>query len=246
MSGDIKEFNQAVEKNIEQLGQSKEMQDLGVEFLRKTAEFSYSYNFTWMGVPVIQFPQDLIAMQELIWRIKPDVIVETGVARGGSIIFYASMMEMMGIDNGQVIGIDIDIREHNREVIQKHPMYKRIQLIEGSSVDSNVVEQVKSLISNKKNVMICLDSMHTEEHVLQELHNYSDFVTNGSYLVVFDTSIDDMPEDFFEDRPWGHNDNPKTAIDKFLQNNRDFEIDRAVCNKLLVTVARAGFLKRKG
>jgi len=245
MSGDIEEFNLHVKENIEQLGQSQEMQDLGVEFVRRTAKHNYSYNFSWMGVPVIQFPQDLLAMQELIWRIKPDVIIETGVARGGSIVFYASMMEMMGIQDGQVIGIDIDIRAHNREAIESHPMSTRIKLIQGSSVDPSVVEQVKKLTLNKKNIMVCLDSMHTEEHVFKELKFYSEFVSKGSYLVVFDTSIDDMPSDFFNDRPWGPDNNPKTAIDKFLLSSDDFEIDKTVCNKLLVTVARSGYLKRK-
>ena len=245
MSGDIEAFNQSVKENIEKLGASKEMQDLGVDFVRDTAKFNYSYNFSWMGVPAIQFPQDLVAMQELLWSIKPDTVIETGIARGGSIIFYASMMEMMGIENGKVIGVDIDIRAHNREVIENHPMFKRIQMVEGSSIDPSTVDQVTALAKDSQKTIVCLDSMHTEEHVLNEMRHYSKFVSPGSYLVVFDTSVEDMPDDFFPNRPWGPGNNPKTAIDKFLAENDDFEVDRTICNKLLVTVARGGFLKRK-
>ncbi len=203
----------------------------------------YSYNFSWMGRPIIQFPQDIIAMQEIIWKIKPDLIIETGIAHGGSLVFFASMLELLG-NNGQVLGIDIDIREHNREEIEKHPMFKRITMIEGSSIDEDIARQVYDFSKGKKTVLVCLDSMHTHSHVLNELELYSPLVTKGSYLVVFDTIIEDLPNDSFPDRPWGKGDNPKTAVWEFLKKNDHFEVDNEIPNKLLITVAPDGFLRR--
>ncbi len=245
MTDDIKEFNEFVKNNVEKLGSSQKMQELGVEFLKKTGEFNYSYNFSWMGVPIIQYPQDMVAMQEIIWKIKPDLIIETGVARGGSIVFYSSLMDMMNIDNGKVVGIDIDIRSHNRAAIENHPTAKRIHLVEGSAIDVKTVKQVERIALGSKKTVVCLDSMHTHDHVLEELRLYSKFVTQDSYLVVFDTSIEDMPEDYFPNRPWGVGNSPMSAVKQFLQEGNDFEIDKTISDKMLVTVARNGFLKRK-
>jgi len=211
-------------------------------FFDKACSYRYSYNFSWMGRPIIQFPQDMMAMQEIIWQVKPDLIVETGIAHGGSLIFYASMLELVG-DDGFVLGIDIDIRQHNKEAIEKHPMSKRIRMIQGSSIDNGIAERVYEVAADKKRVLVVLDSNHTHEHVLQELKLYSGLVTKNSYLVVFDTVIEDMPADSFPDRPWGKGDNPKTAVWEFLEGSERFEIDAEIHNKLAITVAPDGYLR---
>jgi cephalosporin hydroxylase len=221
----------------------QEIRKTTLDWFRMTARFKYSYNFTWLGRPIIQFPQDILAMQEIIWQVKPDLIIETGIAHGGSLIFYASMLELIG-DHGQVLGIDIDIRDHNRVEIEKHPMFKRIRMIQGSSVDGEVIRQAYEFAKRKNSVLVALDSNHTHEHVLKELNLYSPLVSKGSYLVVFDTVIEDMPEDFFPDRPWGKGNNPKTAVWEFLRSNDRFVIDKEIENKLLITVAPDGYLKR--
>jgi cephalosporin hydroxylase len=202
----------------------------------------YSYNFSWMGRPIIQYPQDMIAMQELIWEIKPDLIIETGIAHGGSLIYYASLLELTG--GGEVLGIDIDIRKHNREEIEKHPMFKRITMIEGSSIAPETVEKVAAFAKGKLRVMVTLDSNHTHEHVLRELELYSPFVTKDSYLVAFDTIVQDLPNDYMPGRPWKQGDNPKTAVWEFLKTHPEFEIDRNIDNKLLISVGPEGYLKR--
>lgn len=201
----------------------------------------YSYHFTWLGRPIIQFPQDMIAIQELIWKIKPDLIIETGIAHGGSLILSASILELIG--KGHVLGIDVDIREHNRSEIEKHPLYKRITLIEGSSISKKTVKKINSLAKNKAKVMVLLDSKHTHDHVLKELEFYSSLVTKGSYLIVFDTMIEDMPKGFFSNRPWNVGNNPKTAVLKFLKKNKRFKIDKTIENKLLITSCPDGYLK---
>jgi cephalosporin hydroxylase len=238
--------DKSMENNIQLIkmqGDDQFLKKLSNQFIEKTGRYKYTYNFTWLGRPIIQFPQDIIAMQEIIWRVKPDLIIETGIAHGGSLIFHASMLELLGGD-GQVLGIDIDIRKQNRVEIEKHPMYKRITMIEGSSIDEGIAKQVRDFTNYKKRVLVLLDSMHAHEHVLRELQLYSPLVTKDSYLVVFDTAIDDMPEDFFPNRPWGKGNNPKTAVWEFLKNNDQFEIDREIENKLLITVAPDGYLKR--
>jgi cephalosporin hydroxylase len=239
---EVAKFFAEVKENIKGLRDDKALQGLSNIWVREITRHKYAYNFTWMGRPIIQFPQDMVAMQEIIWAIKPDLIVETGIAHGGSIIYYASLLELLGED-GLVVGVDIDIREHNRVEIEKHSMFKRIKLIEGSSIDQDIVKQVHELAQDKKRVLVILDSNHTHEHVLKELEFYSPLVTEDSYLVVFDTVIEDMPEDFFGERPWSVGDNPKTAVKEFLKNNDRFVIDKDIEAKLLITVAPDGYLK---
>lgn len=238
----INKFRAEVRDNIKRLAEDHDVQSLSRIWIRETARYKYSYNFSWLGCPIMQFPQDIVAMQEIIWRVKPDLIIETGIAHGGSLILYASMLELQGGD-GQVLGIDIDIREHNRVEIEKHPMFERITMIQGSSIDEDIVRQVYDFAKNKKQVLVALDSSHTYNHVLKELQLYSPLVTKGSYLVVFDTSIEDMPGNFYPDRPWGKGNNPKTAVWEFLKTNDRFEIDKEIENKLLITSAPDGYLK---
>ncbi|MBN4051223.1 cephalosporin hydroxylase family protein [bacterium AH-315-M05] len=229
-------------KFINKMSDDHTLRDLSIKWFIDANQYEYSYHFRWLGLPIIQYPQDMIALQEIIWNLKPDLIIETGIARGGSIIFYASLLELTG--KGEVLGIDIDIREHNRKEIEKHPMYKRITMIEGSSVSENIITQVKNIAKNKKQILVILDSNHTHAHVLEELKLYSQFVTKKSYLVVFDTIIEDLPENSFPDRPWGKGNNPKTAVWEFLKGTDEFIIDRDIVNKLLITVAPDGYLKR--
>lgn len=209
--------------------------------MRESIPARYSYNFTWMGQPIIQYPQDIVAMQEIIWSVKPDLIIETGIAHGGSLIYYASLLELIG--EGSVLGIDVDIRKHNREAIDRHPMRKRIDMIEGSSIKDEILKEVRGRAENKKRILVCLDSDHTHEHVLRELELYSPLVTKGSYLVVFDTVVEDLPDDLFQDRAWGRGNNPMTAVQEFLKRSDRFEIDREIKERLLITVAPDGYLK---
>ena len=239
---EVAKFFAAVRKNIEGLRKDLALQGLSNIWMRETARYKYSYNFTWLGRPIIQFPQDIVAMQEIIWKVQPELIIETGIAHAGGLIFYASMLELIG-GAGLVLGIDIDIREHNRSEIEKHTMFKRVRMIQGSSTDEDVVRQVYDFARGRKPVLVVLDSNHTHAHVLRELQLYSPLVTKGSYLVVFDTIIEDMPDGFFPDRPWGKGNNPKTAVWEFLKTNDRFEIDKDIENKLLITVAPDGYLR---
>ena len=238
---EIKKFENEVELNIKKLGEDKNLKGLSNIWLKESAEHKYSYNFRWMGRPIIQYPQDIMAMQEIIWKVKPDLIIETGIAHGGSLIFYASILELIG--KGEILGIDIDIREYNRVEIESHSMYKRITMLEGSSTDESVVDKVKSFAKGKNKIMVILDSNHIYEHVKKELQMYSSLVLKDSYLVVFDTVIDDMPDEISSDRPWGQGNNPKTAVMEFLKENDRFTIDKSVEDKLLITVAPSGYLK---
>lgn len=235
-------FEKEKSENIHRLGTNADLRSLSNKWIADVSRYKYSYNFTWLGRPIIQFPQDIMAMQEIIWRVKPDLIVETGIAHGGSLVFYASMLELIGA-NGQVLGIDVDIREHNRSEIEKHPMSKRIAMIEGSSIGNDVVRRVYDFAREKQSVLVTLDSNHTHAHTLKELELYSPLVRKGSYLVVFDTVIEDLPENFFLDRPWGKGNNPKTAVWEFLKDNDRFEIDKDLEYKLLITVAPGGYLR---
>ncbi len=239
----IKKFINERKARLAAQGADSKFKKQSIDWTREAMDREYVYNFEWMGRPIIQFPQDIMALQEVIWRVKPDLIIETGIAHGGSIIFSASMLELIGND-GKVVGIDIDIREHNRREIENHAMYKRIDLIEGSSTAENVVAQVKELAHGKESVLVILDSMHTHKHVLEELQAYASLVTVDSYLIVLDTFIEDLPKGYFENRPWDVGDNPKTAVHEFLSENSHFEIDESMQSKLMVTVAPDGFLKR--
>lgn len=220
---------------------TQRLRELTNEWFTESVKARYSYNFTWLGLPVIQMPQDLMAMQELIWSLRPDLLIETGVAHGGSLIFYASMFQLIG--NGHVVGIDIEIRPHNRTAIEQHPLSKRIELVEGSSVDDAIVAKARAIASWHERVLVVLDSNHTHEHVLRELELYSPMVTNGSYLVVFDTAIDDLPDELYQDRPWGSGNNPKTAVREFLNSNDRFVVDNEIDSRILLTVAPGGYLR---
>ena len=240
------QFLEEVRRNIEGLKSDEDVQALSRIWLREITRYKYAYNFSWMGRPIIQFPQDMVGMQELMWEAQPDLVIETGIAHGGSIIYYASLLKLMG-NGGKVLGIDIDIRPHNREAIEAHPMFEHVELMEGSSIDEALFEQVRQRAEGCKSVMVILDSNHTHEHVLREMELYSQLVTPGNYMVVFDTLVEDMPEDLGAgDRPWGVGDNPKTAVRAFLEHNDQFEIDKDIEAKLLITVAPDGFLRRVG
>jgi cephalosporin hydroxylase len=242
MNNPIAEFASERNQRIESNGTNAALKAAADQFNLESNKGQYSYNFSWMGRPIIQYPQDMIAMQELIWEIKPDLIIETGIAHGGSLIYYASILELIG--KGEVLGIDIDIRAHNKAAIEAHPMFKRITMIEGSSVDAATVDKVRSFASGKATIMVCLDSNHTHEHVLNELNCYAPFVTKDSYLVVFDTIVEDMPDNYLPGRPWKKGDNPKTAVWEFIKEHPEFEIDHSIDHKLLISVAPEGYLKR--
>lgn len=228
------------------------------EWLKLSAGPKYSYNFSWQGRPIIQYPQDIVAMQELIWSVKPDLIIETGIAHGGSLVFSASMLALLDINdaieadiqfnprvsNRSVLGIDIDIRESNRLAIEAHPMSSRIRMLQGSSIDKEIIAKVHTIAADYKTVLVCLDSMHTHDHVLAELKAYAPLTSINSYCIVFDTIIEDMPENMFPDRPWGPGNNPKTAVWEYLKTHPEFEIDKDIQNKLQITVAPDGYLKR--
>ena len=244
----IKKFEIDKINNINALGNNDKAKASALDFMIDTASNQYTYNFSWLGRPIIQYPQDLIAMQELIWLIQPDLIIETGIAHGGSLIFSASILELNTICGGppdaEVLGIDIDIRNHNRKAIEAHPMFKRISMIQGSSVAPEVVSEVNAKTAEKQKIVVFLDSNHTHDHVLAELEAYAQLTSVGSYCVIFDTAIEDLPNDMFPDRPWGVGSNPKTAVREYLKAHPEFEIDRSIQNKLLITVAPDGYLKR--
>ena len=242
MDDKVKEFFAEVEDNIKGLREDKDLQAFSNIWTRETVPHKYSYNFTWMGRPIIQYPQDIIAMQELVWKIKPDLIVETGIAHGGSLIFYASLLELLG-GEGEVLGVDIEIRPHNRREIEDHPMFKRITMYEGSSVDEDVVSKVFDFAKDKKRIIVVLDSDHRHDHVLKELEAYSPLVKKGSYLVVFDTIVEDMPKGFFKTSTADKGDSPKTAVWEFLKSNNRFKIDKDIDSKLLLTVCPDGYLE---
>jgi cephalosporin hydroxylase len=257
---EVDKFKNEVAENIEGLKNDKDLQALSRVWIREISPHKYAYNFSWLGRPAIQFPQDQVALQELIWEIKPDLIIETGIAHGGSLVFSASMLALLDISDAiesgevfdpksskrKVLGLDIDIREHNREAIEAHPMSSRIQMIQGSSIDPNVVSQVHEISKSFKKVLVCLDSNHTHEHVLAELEAYAQLTSVGSYCIVYDTAVEDMPASLSDNRPWGPGNNPKTAVWEYLKTHSEFEIDKSIESKLLITVAPDGYLKRIG
>ncbi len=241
-------FEQETEARIAANIGNEELHVAAGDFMRSSIAAKYSYNFTWLGRPIIQYPQDMLAMQELIWTLKPDLIIETGIAHGGSLIFSASMLELNAVCGGpsdaEVLAVDIDIRAHNRSAIESHPISKRISMIEGSSVAPEIVDRVRKHAAAKRRILVFLDSNHTHEHVLAELNAYAPLVSVGSYCVAFDTVVEDLPDEQFTDRPWGPGDNPKTAVYEYLKDHAEFEIDERIDGKLLISVAPRGYLKR--
>lgn len=252
------DFDRETEERIHSNARNAELKSAANDFFLKSFLPKYSYNFRWLGRPIIQYPQDMVAFQEVVWNVKPDLIIETGIAHGGSLILSASLLAMLdycdAIEQGElldpktpkrrVLGVDIDIRAHNRVAIENHPMANRIDMIEGSSVEHDSVARVQDAASNHERVLVCLDSNHTHDHVLAELEAYAPLVTPGSYCVVFDTVIEDLPADKFPDRPWGPGNNAKTAVHSYLKSHPEFEIDKSIDNKLLISVAPEGWLKR--
>ncbi|OED49926.1 cephalosporin hydroxylase [Rhodobacteraceae bacterium (ex Bugula neritina AB1)] len=251
-------FKTEIAGRTQNMSANAALQKASMDFLRSSAKAQYSYNFHWMDRPIIQYPQDIVAMQELIYDLRPDLIIETGIAHGGSLVFSASVLAMLdmvdaieagesfdpAISKRKVLGIDIDIRDHNRAAIDAHPMRSRIEMIQGSSIDASIISQVREFAAGYKKVLVCLDSNHTHNHVLEELRAYAPLASSGSYCVVFDTLIEDMEEGTYSDRPWGKGNNPYTAIQAYLQENSSFEIDSQIHERLLITVAQNGFLRR--
>ena len=244
---EIKRFENERSELIQSNSENRDLTNAAEVFLTRSAKLNYSYNFTWMGRPIIQYPQDMIAVQEIIWEVKPDLIIETGIAHGGSLIFSASLLEILEncdeIEDGKVLGIDVDIREHNKKAIGAHPMSKKITMFEGSSIDKEMISRVHDFSNQSKKIMVFLDSNHTHDHVLAELRAYAKLASVGSYCVVFDTLIEDMPQGFY-DRPWDRGDNPKTAVWEYLKECDDFIIEKDIDKKILISVAPSGYLKR--
>jgi cephalosporin hydroxylase len=254
----LNEFKEEVVNRVDAMSRNDRLHADAAEFMRTSMRCQYPYNFSWMSRPIIQYPQDMVAMQELIWRVRPDLIIETGIAHGGSLIFSASMLALLdmadaiesgatldpGKANRKALGIDIDIRAHNRAAIEAHPMASRIQMIQGSSIAPEVVAQVRDIAAGYQHVLVCLDSHHTHAHVLAELQAYAPLTSVGSYCVVFDTIVEDLPADMFPDRPWGPDDNPKTAVREYLKTHKEFEIDKSIQHKLVITLVPDGFLRR--
>jgi cephalosporin hydroxylase len=254
----MKNFLYEVEGRVKSYKDEEEMRKAAADFMLSSTKPKYCYNFSWQSRPIIQYPQDMVAMQEIIWKVKPDLIIEMGIAHGGSLIYNASILAMLDmceaikehriidpkISERKILGVDIDIREHNKTEIEKHPMSSRIEMIEGSSISPEIIEKVKDYAKDYKCILVCLDSNHTHEHVLAELEAYAPLTSVGSYCVVFDTIIEDLPKDAYPDRPWGPGDNPKTAVYDYLKNHPDFEIDKNIFEKLLISVCPDGFLKK--
>lgn len=252
----MNDFSTQAADRILRAADNKNLNLAAQRFVAESILPRYSYNFQWFGRPIIQYPQDIVAMEEIIWQVRPDLIIETGIAHGGSLIFSASMLALLDVcdaieqkksidpskSSRKVLAVDIDIRAHNREAIEAHPMASRIQMTQGSSIAPDIVDQVKKIAADYRTVLVCLDSNHTHEHVLAELKAYGPLVTKGSYCVVFDTIVEDLPPELFPDRPWGPGDNPKTAVWEFLKSHPEFQIDKSIDHKLLISVAPDGFL----
>lgn len=252
-------FKKEVDGRLVTNREDEALVDAAHRFMVASTRPKYSYNFSALGRPVIQYPQDVVAIQELIWDIRPDLVIETGIAHGGSLILSASMLALLdycdAVDSGKVLdpkasyrrvlGIDIDIREHNRAAIEAHSMAHRIDMIQGSSIAPEIVAEVYKRAAGHERIMVILDSNHTHDHVLAELHAYAALVSQGSYCVVFDTVIEDLPTGMYPDRPWDVGNNPKTAVREFLSGRDDFEVDEAIEAKLLITVAPGGYLRRR-
>ncbi len=247
-------FDLESEQNISAMAADAAVTKVSQAWIDTTGSYRYVYNWKWMGLPIIQLPADVVATQEIIWSVKPTVIIETGVARGGSIVFNASQLAMLDLCEGtstslqdskrRCIGIDIDIRAHNREALEAHPLAPLVTLYEGSSIDTETADFVRNLLDPDDRVMVILDSNHTHDHVLRELELYSGLVTPGSFLIVHDTGIENAPDEAFANRDWGRGDNPLTAMYAFLKGNENFEIADTICDKLLITSSPKGYLRR--
>lgn len=248
MNDIVKQFEDEKLARIETNGNDKEFQKQSRDWLEESMRRYYVYNFSWLGRPIIQNPIDMVAMQEIIWNVKPDLIIETGIAHGGSLIFSASMLALNSTCDGpadaEVLGIDIDIRAHNRKAIEDHPLFNRITMIEGSSIAPDIIAQVKQKAKDKKCILVCMDSNHTHKHVLAELKAYASLTSVGSYCVVFDTFVEDVPADVFHNRPWHPGNSPKSAVHEYLKTHPEFEIDKSIQNKLMITLVPDGYLKR--
>ena len=253
MNREEEQFRKNCLSEINRQGKDKALRVLTKKWFCQANRQKYSYHFSWLGRPIIQYPQDIVAMQELIWKVKPDLIIETGVAHGGSLIFSASMLYLLDVCENKrikskikrkVVGIDIDIRARNYAAIRKHPLASKIHLIEGSSLAPEVIAKVHKIAKQHRRILVCLDSNHTYLHVLEELKAYAPLTTVGSYCVVFDTIINDLPKNMFKDRPWGPKNNPKKAVYNYLNQNKKFKIDKTLNAKLLITVAPDGYLRR--
>lgn len=241
-------FQDDINKRIEEYKKDEKLKETFKTTLEDMNRVKYAYNFFWLGRPIIQIPQDLQAFQEIIWDVKPDLIIETGIAHGGSLIFSASMIALLEycgeIEKGDVLGLDIHIREHNKKAIEDHPLSKKITMYEGSSIDPIIIEKVKEFAKGKKKILVFLDSNHTHEHVLEELKAYANLVTIGSYCIVGDTGIEDIEQNLIIDRSWGKGNSPKSALNTYLKENDDFIIDKYYETKILVTGSCDGYLKR--
>ncbi|HKE94875.1 MAG TPA: cephalosporin hydroxylase family protein [Povalibacter sp.] len=244
-----KDFESERRKKADVIGTDPVLADLSRRWLARAQELGYSYNFDWLGLPIIQYPQDIVAMQELVCSLQPDLIIETGIARGGSAIFYSSLLELNAICGGpadaRVVAVDVDIRPHNRLAIESHPLSRRLTMIQGSSIDEAIIAEIRRHAASRSRVLVCLDSNHTHDHVLAELRAYAPLVTPGSFCVVFDTLIEELPPAAIGNRPWNKGDNPLTALRAYLAEVDDFEIDAARHGKLQITVAAHGYLRRK-
>ena len=250
------EFEKTRNTDIKKMGNATALDNISREWMKKSAQYNYVYNFDWLNTPIIQFPQDIVGMQELIIKCNPDLIIETGVARGGSVLFSASMLALLDLRESlkdgvpyekkrKVIGIDIDIRDHTKKAIKAEPLSKYVELVEGSSIDESTIDLVHEKSEGYDNVMIFLDSNHTHEHVLAELKGYQDLIKSGGYFVVFDTSIEwDEAEYWESNREWGPGNSPRSAITEFIESFADFKIDKSMSDKLQITVAPEGFLLR--
>lgn len=260
MTDPIQQFTQERRQQIAGYPRDSAFTTQSQAWLEASMRRRYVYNYDWLGRPIIQYPQDIVAMQELVWSTRPDLIIETGIAHGGSLVLSASLLAMLDYCDAveactaldpkaskrKVLGLDIDIRSHNREAIESHPLAHKIDMIQGSSISPEVIAKVQAYARSYQRIMVCLDSNHTHEHVLAELRAYAPLTTQGCYCVVFDTFIEDMPADLFPDRTWAPGDNPKTAVWEYLKTHNEFEIDKSIQHKLLITVAPDGYLKRVG
>lgn len=254
----IRAFDQEVAERIAANAGNDELREAAAQFMRASTVPKYSYNFRWLGRPVIQYPQDIVAMQELVWSVRPDLIIETGIAHGGSLILSASLLALLDVCDAvdsatvldprasrrRVLGVDIDIRAHNRAAVEAHPMASRITMIEGSSIAPEVIGRVRDIAEQHTRVLVCLDSNHTHDHVLAELEAYAPLTSVGSYCVVFDTVVEHLDPDLLGDRPWRPGNSPWTAVRDYVAQHPEFEIDRSIHDKLLITVATDGYLRR--